>query len=364
MDVRAVKNLKVAANVLVSYSLELNDKVHQFKSAEAVPCRAGATETKLEGTYSMYEFLADKPTLGQVLNKNVLTVRLMAVEGDRPLGEVMVPLKMLETGEQKRAMDRVVIVADKYLEVMQAGAVQGLVRVLLYLQDMGVATPAEKQASLRAAKKASAASLGGSGAPSGGQGPANPMEEQIVWQLEMWKRAEMAKFLAHLKQKEIEKIEEVTRDWKMKEAEREQAFNDSLQKVTSLESKVRQKATDLQRREERIIQLEEELKSKILEVSRQLTSKEEEILNIKKKFKEERVALEAEKKKLTKEVVDYQDKMQEASDRFFNLKKEVEDSPMSVLRQEIGTRQLEIIELESKVKSAVEQRDDYRAKYD
>ena len=49
----------------------------------------------------------------------------------------------------------------------------------------------------------------------------------------------MAKFLAHLKQKEIEKIEEVTRDWKMREAEREQVFNESVQKVTQLESKVR-----------------------------------------------------------------------------------------------------------------------------
>ena len=59
--------------------------------------------------------------------------------------------------------------------------------------------------------------------------------------------------MAHLKQKEIEKIEEVTRDWKMKEAEREKSFNETVQRVTSLESKVRQKATDLQRREERII---------------------------------------------------------------------------------------------------------------
>ena len=51
---------------------------------------------------------------------------------------------------------------------------------------------------------------------------ANPVEDQIVWQLEMWKRSEMAKFLAHLKQKEIEKIEEVTSEWKSKEAAREQ----------------------------------------------------------------------------------------------------------------------------------------------
>lgn len=164
----------------------------------------------------------------------------------------------------------------------------------------------------------------------------------------------MAKFLAHLKQKEIEKIEEVTRDWKMREAEREQVFNESVQKVTSLESKVRQKATDLQRREERIIQLEEELKSKIMEVSRQLTSKEEEIMNIKKKFKEERVQLENDKKKLTKDVGDYQTKLGEASNRYFTLKQEIEDSPLAVLRNELGTKQLEIVELESKVKAAME----------
>lgn len=63
----------------------------------------------------------------------------------------------------------------------------------------------------------------------------NPVEDQIVWQLEMWKRAEMAKFLAHLKQKEIQKIEEVTQDWKNKEAVREQQFQESVQKVTAVE---------------------------------------------------------------------------------------------------------------------------------
>lgn len=61
----------------------------------------------------------------------------------------------------------------------------------------------------------------------------------------MWKRAEMAKFLAHLKQKEIQKIEEVTTEWKTKEAMREQQFHETVQKVTAVEQKVRQKATDL-----------------------------------------------------------------------------------------------------------------------
>ena len=91
-----------------------------------------------------------------------------------------------------------------------------------------------------------------------------------------------------------------------------------------------------------------------MEVSRQLTQKEEEIINIKKKFKEEKVSLENDKKKLTKELTDGKDKVDDATARFYNLKKEVEDSPLSVLRNEIGTKQLEIVELESRVKAACE----------
>ena len=132
-------------------------------------------------------------------------------------------------------------------------------------------------------------------AENGGQ----QVDYQAVWQLEIWKRAEEAKFKAFLKQREIEKIEEITFNWKMKESEREGTFNESLKSVENLEGKMRQNALDLQRREERIIQLEEELKHKITEVSRQLGNKEEEIHNIKKRNKEEKMQFEQEKKRAT-----------------------------------------------------------------
>ena len=135
-----------------------------------------------------------------------------------------------------------VIVSDKYLEVSnQAQEPIGLLRVVLYLEDLGLASAQESKAN--AAQISSAPVMPGAGG----------VEEQTVWQLEMWKRAEMAKFLAHLKQKEMEKIDEVTKIWKQREAEREKTFTESLQKVQKLEGKVRSKATDLQRREERII---------------------------------------------------------------------------------------------------------------
>ena len=78
-------------------------------------------------------------------------------------------------------------------------------------------------------------------------------EYQAVWQLEMWKRAEEAKFKAYLKQREIEKIEEITFAWKSKEQEREASFNESMRSMDKLDNTLRQKALDLQRREERII---------------------------------------------------------------------------------------------------------------
>ncbi len=62
----------------------------------------------------------------------------------------------------------------------------------------------------------------------------NPNSEdvQAVYNLELWKRSEEQKFKAYLKQKEIERIEEITYTWKNKEADREKQFAESLAKVT------------------------------------------------------------------------------------------------------------------------------------
>ena len=56
---------------------------------------------------------------------------------------------------------------------------------------MGVVSQEEAKKS----RPQSAAMVG----PAGGVSGKNTAEDQVVWQLEMWKRAEMAKFLAHLK---------------------------------------------------------------------------------------------------------------------------------------------------------------------
>lgn len=177
---------------------------------------------------------------------------------------------------------------------------------------------------------------------------------QAVWQLEMWKRAEEAKFKAYLKQREIEKIEEITYSWKMKESDRETTFMETLKSMDTLESKLRQKALDLQRREERIIQLEDELKHKITEVSRSLANKEEEVLNVKKRFKDEKTQLEHDKKRQNAQIEDLKNKLDKADAKFFAYKQEIENSPLSVLRHELAQKTIEAVELETRVANANE----------
>jgi hypothetical protein len=46
------------------------------------------------------------------------------------------------------------------------------------------------------------------------------------------------------------------------------------------------------------------------------------------------------------------------------LKKEVEESPLSVLRQELGARQLEIGELQTKIKTSAAIADEFKSKFE
>ena len=49
-------------------------------------------------------------------------------------------------------------------------------------------------------------------------------EYQIIWELEVWKKAEEAKFKAYLKERELDHLEIVTEEWKNNEIEREKQF--------------------------------------------------------------------------------------------------------------------------------------------
>jgi len=99
-------------------------------------------------------------------------------------------------------------------------------------------------------------------------------------------------------------------------------------------------------------------------VSRQLTLKEEEVMNIKKRFKEEKVVLEQDKKRLTGQNEDLKNKLEASENRYYAYKREIDESPISQLRQELNAKSSLIHEMEGKVERANEQRDEAKKQLD
>ena len=88
-------------------------------------------------------------------------------------------------------------VNDSMLSISdRTGKKQGLLRVIVYLEDFGLQQANQTAPSARATAMRTTGVMSG-----GGQGTNvdQSPDYQVVWELEMWKRSEEAKFKAHLK---------------------------------------------------------------------------------------------------------------------------------------------------------------------
>lgn len=94
------------------------------------------------------------------------------------------------------------------------------------------------------------------------------LEYKIIWELETWKKAEEAKFKITLKQKEMDFLTGLSEEWKRREYEKEKLFKKTEASISQLSKKMKDKASELQKREQKIVLLEEELKTRINETSR------------------------------------------------------------------------------------------------
>ena len=179
----------------------------------------------------------------------------------------------------------------------------------------------------------------------------NDQEKAIIWDLEVWKRAEQAQFKAYLKQLEFEYLSKLQEDFKNKEEEREKEFKAKINEINSLRNKLTKKASELESRENKIKLCEEELKMKYNEVSKQLLNKNEEIDLIKKNNKEEQNKLQKSITLLKKKIENKEKELNNLEEKFSNYKKTIEDSPTSGLRNEITRKQIQNEELEKQIKN-------------
>ena len=179
----------------------------------------------------------------------------------------------------------------------------------------------------------------------------NDKEKAIIWDLEVWKRAEQAQFKAYLKQLEFEYLSKLQEDFKNKEEEREKEFKTKINEINNLKNKLSKKINDLESRENKIKICEEELKIRINEVSKQLVLKDEEISLIKKNAKDEQDKLNKNNTQLKKKLDTKQKEISALEEKFNAYKKDMENSPMSTLRNEITRKQIQYDELEKQMKN-------------
>ena len=179
----------------------------------------------------------------------------------------------------------------------------------------------------------------------------NNQEKAIIWDLEVWKRAEQAQFKAYLKQLEFEYLSKLQEDFKNKEDEREKEFKTKINEINNLKNKLSKKINDLESRENKIKICEEELKIRINEVSKQLVLKDDEITLIKKNSKEEQDKLNKNITQLKKKLDLKQKEINTLEEKFNSYKKDMENSPLSTLKNEITRKQIQNDELEKQIKN-------------
>jgi hypothetical protein len=122
----------------------------------------------------------------------------------------------------------------------------------------------------------------------------------------------------------------------------------------TIEKRLKEKAHELAKREQKIVMYEEDLKNKAMEIKNSLISKEEEITTVKKRFLEEKRVIDLEKKKLTNSLAEAKVALDDQERKFWDYRREQDESPMAVLRAEIQNKNLQVLELESQVQKEKE----------
>ena len=167
-----------------------------------------------------------------------------------------------------------------------------------------------------------------------------------AWELSIWKKSEQSKFLAYLKQVELEHINKISDEFKSKEEKREKEYKILQQELNGLINKTRKKLIEVENRENKIVLIEEEIKLKLNDISRQIILKDEEIYLSKKNQQEEKLKNDKETKKLKEQLILKENQILDLENSIKIFKKEVEDSSFSNIRKELDIKNYKLEEIE------------------
>jgi len=229
VELKSIKDLPQPSNVQLQYTFQVLGETKSFRTSPAVAVQAGR-EGQIKNGFASFEFKLDSQGIKPLLESTIIPVKVMHVQSGTAteLSSVDIALKDLLRGKLVSTPQSEVRVFDAF-HAMENG---GSLRAILYLEDIGEvedSLPAEVT-SLRYQQQENKDPNGAA---------QNDLEKQVIWQLQLWKRQEENKFKAYLQQREVERIEEVTREWQQKEADRNGQLLDSIQQISALEAQLR-----------------------------------------------------------------------------------------------------------------------------
>ena len=320
LELHSIKDLQSSYQVYSKFSYRLIGT----RKTSSVPVRK-LQENRIENAFQSHEFFMSKSDLYSFLASNPLIVELWHSDKyskDSLIGTVTVEMNQILRAPIKKTADTVLRVLDIWQDIQTPDSDQdpslaapckpGQLRVLLYLEDLGA--------------KRKGAVLGQTESPS---------DYKAVLELEMWKRAEEARWRSGLKQREAEHLSSLSVHWQENEAKRESAVQKALTDLNFLENKARTKALELQKREKALIKLEESKKLKIDEVVRTLALKEEEVLLTRSKFQETASKAGKEARALELQLDKFKQEQYAAEEELRGFKREQDFEAVSKLKQEV-----------------------------
>lgn len=298
------------------------------------------TECRVDNAYQAVEFFLTRTRLYSTLASTPLVFEVVQTdkyEKNSRLGLATLQMEEVLRAPLSRTGQVVLRLHDTWVGIKdEEEQVIGNIRVKVYLEDLGKKAPgvvlAEPQST----------------------------DYQAAWELEMWRRAEEAKWKATLKDKENLHLAEVTDQYRTQEKERSDSFKKTMTELHQQDARMRAMMIELQNREQRLLGLEEELKLKMNDSMRQITTKEEECASLRSRMTEQRNESNKKIAALNGEIAKYRDDMSKIDDEMRKARRE-QDSPQVLhLQKELAAQTLQSAELQRKLDSANAQKEKYR----
>ena len=332
-------------------------------------------ELNFESGFSSFEAEKSQTELMAALDHGVVTLEVFhndRVKIDRRIGKVDIELSPLKDCEFVKTKFSYVRVFDSFHSIMEVDGEGretkiGELRVKLYLEDLGPSDMIINDAmgGLREAlnrnlapnlhfQEASsrAQALQGNVQADDLQASLEELEMKVVWELETWKKTEEAKFLFSLKQREVEFLSKLSEDWRRKEVEKDKFFRNYEASLLSIESKLKAKALELQKREGKVMLLETELKTKIEESAREIIKKNDQIKELKAAQVEVAKKQAIVVKNLEKQLAGNAAQLEVKDKEVVGLRTIADNSQLTKLKKELAEKDLALEHTQSELRIA------------